>query len=207
MAWREWWAQAQGMTQNDAERLLDLEETADGVGLFRHPGSHLQVERARDQAEASGLIPDSDRSDAGRLARLESVRTRRDELRAAMNDLEKSAARPHAGPGWSQDVRASVTRLHNALETHIRDVEGPEGLFEAVVATAPRLAHDAEDLRGEHHDLMRSIGSVDRALDDSSGKAVIRRRVMSLLARLVVHRQRGSDLVYNAYNIDIGDSG
>lgn len=46
------------MTTNDAERVLELEEAAEGVELFRPPGADLHVEKARDQAEASGWIPD-----------------------------------------------------------------------------------------------------------------------------------------------------
>jgi hypothetical protein len=39
--------------------------------------------------------------------------------------------------------------------------------------------------------------------DDANG---IRRRITSMLCELAAHRQHGADLVYEAYNVDIGDS-
>jgi hypothetical protein len=37
-------------------------------------------------------------------------------------------------------------------------------------------------------------------------RALIRRRVVNLIGRLTLHRQAGSDLVFEAYNVDIAAS-
>jgi hypothetical protein len=39
--------------------------------------------------------------------------------------------------------------------------------------------------------------------DGKASVTQVRRRVIALLGRLAIHRQRGSDLVYEAYNVDI----
>jgi hypothetical protein len=40
---------------------------------------------------------------------------------------------------------------------------------------------------------------------DGVEPTLVRRRVTSLLGRLAMHRQLGSELVFDAYNVDIGD--
>jgi hypothetical protein len=194
------------MTKNDAERLLELEESAQGVVLFRSPGEELQLEKARDQAEASGWIPTADEVTELRSTRLEAARVCRDELLTAMQLLEKTVAGPAAQTDWLEAVTQAAQRLERALASHIAATENPDGLLEEIVVSAPRLAHEAESLSAEHVALMNSMRRVNEAIAQSETRRV-RRRTMALLARLAEHRQRGSDLVYEAYSVDIGAAG
>lgn len=192
------------MTTNDAERVLELEEGAEGVELFRPPGADLQVEKARDQAEASGWIPDRDAGATAEAGRLESIRDQRDALRVAMHSLETTVAGPASAEGWRDAVAAALADLRDALEAHVTIVENPDGLLEEVLEIAPRLAQETEEIEAEHRDLLRALDRVVNAVARPDNSRAIRRSAMALLAGLAIHRQRGSDLIYEAYNVDIG---
>ena len=191
------------MTQNDAERMLELEESADGVDLFRASGEELQMEKARDQAEASSWIPDKEGSAVSKR-RLDRARIRRHELRASMERLESAIARASASKGWLDAVEAALADLRDSLWAHIREVEAPDGLLGEIVEISPRLAGDIEIIKTEHVELMERLEQTDQALraQDQDPRKV-RRHVTDLLGRLTRHRQHGSDLVYDSYNIDI----
>jgi hypothetical protein len=194
-----------GMKEIDAERMLELEESAEGESLFRAPGEQLQIEQARDQAEApvstSGRAKLGDSNQRGR----QRARIRRNELHAAMERLEATVAKPAAPNGWADAVDASLLELEEALRAHIREVEAPDGLLAEIVDVAPRLVAEVETIKKEHVDLVRSWTRARQSLrgDGVATATEVRRRVISLLGRLAIHRQRGSDLVYEAYNVDI----
>lgn len=102
---------------------------------------------------------------------------------------------------------AALSDLGEALEAHITEVEDERGLLATIVAEAPRLAGQVAEIRGQHDELRFAL---NRALASCSIRAdldpkLVRRSVTSLLGRLAVHRQLGSELVFDAYNVDIGD--
>jgi hypothetical protein len=193
-----------GEAMTDAERLLELEESAEGVDLFRPPGEQLQVDKARDQAEASGWIPDPAAIDRRRPS-LARARARRDDLHEAMVQLETSVAGPAQSEGWTEAVHASLLTLRGALDAHIREVGAADGLLAEIAEMAPRLLPDIERIHTEHVELLRVWDRAREALEaEGVREPEVRRRVTWLLGRLAIHRQRGSSLVYDAYNVDIG---
>ncbi|CAN5844816.1 hypothetical protein BH23ACT4_BH23ACT4_05930 [soil metagenome] len=138
---------------------------------------------------------------------LETARERRIDLRTAMERLENQVARPSATGSWRADVEAALFELGAALDSHTNEVEDDSGLLQTIVAAAPRLAGQVAEMKVQHDELRSAF---DRALATCSTHGeleptVVRRRVTSLLGRLAVHRQLGSELVFNAYNVDIGD--
>jgi predicted nuclease with TOPRIM domain len=79
------------------------------------------------------------------------------------------------------------------------------------VAEAPRLSTPASRLRREHSEILASIVRSDKRLDMPQGGDdyeiwvdIVRTELTSLLVALAKHRQRGADLVYEAYDVDIG---
>jgi hypothetical protein len=77
------------------------------------------------------------------------------------------------------------------------------------LAQAPRLSSAVNRLQHEHAEIARALDEVDRRLDDpmSDGDAwveAIRDAAITLMGLLVRHRQRGADLVYEAYDVEIG---
>ena len=193
------------MKELDAERVLELEESAEGESLFRAPGEQLQMEQARDQAGALDSMSGRAELPDVEQPRWQKARVRRNELHGAMERLEATVAKPAAPNGWAGAVDASLLELEDALRAHIREVEAPDGLLAEIVDVAPRLVAEVETIKKEHVDLIRSWLRARQSLTGDGGASgpEVRRRIISLLGLLVMHRQRGSDLVYEAYNVDI----
>jgi hypothetical protein len=84
-------------------------------------------------------------------------------------------------------------------------------LYDDIRATAPRLSHGVEMQESEHAELLaevhRLLDERDEGLRDPEDVTAHREAVTRLLDLLARHRQRGSDLVYEAYAVDIGGSG
>ena len=139
------------------------------------------------------------------------ARKRRRPLREAASALELAIAAP-AGTGsvWRDRVRTRVTAVRAALEDHIIEVEGPGGLAEEIRAEAPRLISLMNRLQGEHGDLREAVGRILETIRGIPTKpsedqvAAVREAVTSFLGRISRHRQKGADLVYEAYCVDIG---
>lgn len=153
---------------------------------------------ARGHADAAGAV--------------ERARGPRADLRAAMLALEKAAAAPapHRLGDWAMEVHDALVDLNAAFERHIAVTEGPEGLLEEIQRAAPRLTKPAEHLAAEHKELRGRIAdTLDLAraaatrTDDGAAEE-IRRATTDLVAAIARHRQAGSDLVFEAYEVDIG---
>jgi hypothetical protein len=82
-------------------------------------------------------------------------------------------------------------------------------MYADILRTAPRLRFGVDRLATEHYDIRVAISDLGKLIDDLTGAAPddvgrIRDEGVNLLARLVRHRQRGADLVFEAYAQDIG---
>lgn len=125
-----------------------------------------------------------------------------------MTELEFAVAGPAASVGWAERVGVGLATVNTALEAHIDEVDGPDGLLADIVMRAPGLKPACDELAEEHSLLRESIKRAEQDLIGAiqggpGGRARLRRRVVALLGRLALHRQAGADLVYDAYNIDI----
>jgi hypothetical protein len=88
--------------------------------------------------------------------------------------------------------------------------ESPGGLYPSLSATAPRLASGIEAQLEDHRHFVEEVERLLQARDDGISRADLsqhRDEITALVHRLVKHRQRGSDLIYEAYEVDIGGSG
>lgn len=141
---------------------------------------------------------------------LSRARSRRHDLRKMMEGLELAVAGPAGEPDhWLGSVEGALVGLRQALDAHITEAESPDGLLAEIIALDPRLAVSADQLRSEHRELLRAWERAHQALKEgpTPDRSKTRRRVVSLLGRLALHRQSGADLVYEAYNVDIGGRG
>lgn len=136
------------------------------------------------------------------------ARTRRAELLAAITALERALAAPARDPVWLARVQARTDRLASAFDDHVLATEGPDGMYADILRTAPRLNFAVARLVAEHDDARISIIALGKLVDMAGGDrdAIerIREEGTELLARLGRHRQRGADLVFEAYEQDIG---
>ncbi len=123
--------------------------------------------------------------------------------------MERALARPAARPEWLSGVATAMASLRRALDDHIDKAEGPDGLFEQVLADASRFAGTIAAHRQAHSELTQAM---TRGLDLMEGAigaeeppvGEIRRTLLGVLGRLARHRQLGADLLYEAYQVDIG---
>lgn len=149
--------------------------------------------------------------------RLADARRRRRELSATLVEIERALAAPAPGrtEAWAARVRVGLDRMRTDLRRHVALTEGDGGLYRDVLSTAPRLASAVARLEREHAVLHRVLDDAVEALDTRDAPADLpdawvgtaRDRVTDLLGRFSRHRQRGADLVYEAYETDIGGTG
>jgi hypothetical protein len=143
------------------------------------------------------------------LTSYQAVRAHRAELRESLSALEKALAGPAPGrvEAWAERVHVALVELSADLREHVELTEGPEGLHREVLTAVPRLAGAVARLGDEHVEFTRLV---DDLLSRVSGHvhgddvAYVRGMGVALLGRLVGHRQAGADLVYEAYEADIG---
>jgi hypothetical protein len=135
----------------------------------------------------------------------ERARLHRRGLRDAIGGVEGALTGPatEREAAWAAGLRAQVEALSDALDRHIEYSEGPEGLLTRIVADAPRLMNRVQRAKADHDHLRSETTELIDALADGEGVDKARERTMALMAGLVRHRHIGSDLVYEAYMLDI----
>jgi hypothetical protein len=142
-------------------------------------------------------------------AELDAVRARRAELRETINLMEAALAAPARGRAvvWGEVVHASLMMIADDFGAHVEVTEGPGGLHQAILAGDIRLANAVEALTAEHAQIAEEIATL---VADSQPPVTeddvddVRERATRLLGHLVRHRQRGADLIYEAYATDVG---
>ena len=153
-------------------------------------------------------MPDPDEDLSPTLA--ETARRRAD-LREALVDVEQAISRPAVGRehDWAKGVQIRLEGLAHAIDEHIEITERPDGLYDEISAKAPHLTTKMDRLREEHPLLReRTQALVAKLQTTEIGPAwpldEARNDLQRLLGQVVRHRQLGSDLVWEAYNLDIG---
>ena len=139
---------------------------------------------------------------------LDAVRVRRDRLYDAILAVERAIAAPAGDdyPAWVAALATPVERLHEVLNDHVSGTEGAEGLFEQMREDAPHLLPHLERLRDEHDPLLDGtrvlIDALPNVSDDDSVD-LVRVHALDLMRKLLEHRHRGAELLYDAYAIDV----
>jgi hypothetical protein len=174
----------------------------------RRPGSATLVGRIGSASDDDGEEEAMEYSESDAL---EAARARRGELHRALLDLEGALAGAARGraQAWADSVRAALARVRETFIAHIDVTEGADGLYQEVRAQAPRLSGAVNRLQHEHADIAGAVAEVENRLDDAMADAdvwveSIREAAVRLMGLLVRHRQRGADLVYEAYDVEIG---
>jgi hypothetical protein len=142
-------------------------------------------------------------------AELSAVRIRRAELREALDGLERALAAPAAGRAvvWGEAVHACAVRIADDFGAHVEVTEGPGGLHQAILAGDLRLANAVRALTAEHGRIAAEVAALVADSEPPVTEAdvdTLRDRGTRLIGQLSRHRQRGADLIYEAYETDIG---
>jgi hypothetical protein len=142
---------------------------------------------------------------------LEEAAHRRADLHHALIEVERAISRPAIGreAGWTKQVVLHLENLARTIDEHIEVTERPEGLYDEITHKAPRLSNKIERLRAEHPDMRESTTQTIAKLRASGvgetwSLEEARDDLQRLLGKIVRHRQLGADLVWEAYNLDIG---
>lgn len=190
------------MAQQQDNWEMELEESAQGTDSYSAPGGEAQLEEAREAAK-EWSAGEPGRAGPPGNERVETARVRRHRLGDALVGLEGALARPSAAGDWLDGVREGMAELRLSLEEHIEVTEGSGGLLKEVVDVAPRLSNEVALIETEHQELLEALAKAETGIDESHEPGAVRQRAMAILSQLSLHRQRGADLVYEAYNVDI----
>jgi hypothetical protein len=143
---------------------------------------------------------------------LDDALRRRAELYDTAQALVRALEVPSPGREdvWLDRVNGHLQLLRAEIEEHVETTEGPDGIHAEIVLAQPRLANKVRRLAADHEILRDRINAV-AALSARSVEQHDRAMVMAVrdestlvVGLLVRHRQRSSDLVYEAYQTDIG---
>lgn len=141
---------------------------------------------------------------------IETARAKRHDLSSAMIDLETAAQAPVGSGAWGGTMHLALLRLDSAFEGHVLVAEGDDGIIRAIVDDVPRLSAAADRLRAEHRSIRYGIGAVTtevQAIETSTSVTeadAVRESILQLFVDLSRHRRHGSDLVWEAFDVDIG---
>ena len=154
-------------------------------------------------------VPVADRS-SGQERRLgqqsaAEVRARRERLRAELINLEQVLSGPAAdAEGWVAQVRTAAVAMAETLREHVEETEGPDGMLAQVATDAPWLEGRLLQLREEHGQLVADADALIARCDRPGVTAQqLRDEALHLLQQVSRHRQQGTDLLYDAYLVDI----
>ena len=144
---------------------------------------------------------------------LAAVRRRRAELRETLQRLEEALAAPAAGRAvvWGERVQQALGRLAQDFTLHIEVTEGPDGLHQNILSARPaadqRRRRADRRARVDHRRDLGRFSAMTEAPVTPTDVPLVREDATRLIGHLIKHRQRGADLVYEAYATDIGGNG
>ena len=139
-------------------------------------------------------------------------RTDRERSLDALHALELHAG--SAAPGrehdWLKEVHNAITTLERALGIQEGNSAPGEGLLSAAEQDAPRLRRRVADLRQRYRAIQDDVTALSRQLDaikpaDTIDVTDIRQELERIASELRYQRARETDLVYEAYAVDLGE--
>lgn len=139
----------------------------------------------------------------------EAVRTQDAVHRAALagdlHALTRTLAVPPGEPRWRERLVLRLGPVRQGFAEHVQVTEGPCGLYAELLAHAPRLARGVRLLTREHGTIGAALAAlwedVERPGVPVDDLWVCTRHLVRVLHR---HRQRGADLLWQAYQTDLG---
>jgi len=149
---------------------------------------------------------------SNRGSTVDSSRADRERSLDALHTLEIHAGR--AAPGrehdWLADVHRAIAALERALTIQECNSAPDEGLLSAIERDEPRLRRRVEELRQRYRAVNDDVAALSRQLHaisptDTIDVADIRQTLERIAGELRYQRARETDLVYEAYALDLGE--
>ena len=111
---------------------------------------------------------------------------------------------------WRSVMVDRLDQLAEALDHHVAETEGADGLFARVLTDAPRLRNEVRRLTREHDDLLATINATrNEALGDGLSEnphrvKALHASVHDLITLLDRHCHRSCRLLQDSVAVDIG---
>lgn len=127
----------------------------------------------------------------------------------AIKDTAKLVAPSAQADLVADQLGSALEQLASTWAAHVAETEAPEGLLADLVTTAPRLCPAVEELRHDHGDLSERLQVLRLRVTEekTSTTSSTRWAIRDLLDQLIHHDQVGAELVWDAYNLDLGGGG
>ncbi|WP_433129788.1 hypothetical protein ACQPWW_05610 [Micromonospora sp. CA-240977] len=117
----------------------------------------------------------------------------------------RAVTAPPTEPRWREQVLLRLRPVGRGFAEHVHATEGPAGLYRELLTQSPRLHHGVRLLTREHAGIIAAILAVQRIAEQPEADPdELRHRAGHLLRRLARHRRRGADLLWEAYQTDLG---
>jgi hypothetical protein len=144
-------------------------------------------------------------------AAIQASRDDRARMLKAMAALEASLASGAVSRqmAWQKRVVAALGVLEVAMEAQTKELKSGEGVLAGILERAPRFERQVRQLRDQYADLARQIKSLREQftnVDDEELPEVgdIRQRLAWLITAIRHFQARESDLLQEAFCVDIG---
>lgn len=128
----------------------------------------------------------------------------------ALEALERALASPARGreQAWRQRVRSDLAKVNERLRAHCESAEAPEGILSQLEMTVGR-SYEITEARRQHRRMLEYASDLLAALSEHEGgssptAAEVRERAAQLTSALRRHRALEADLIYEAFDLDIG---
>jgi hypothetical protein len=143
---------------------------------------------------------------------LDAALKRRAELRTTIRELTRALEAPAVGreSAWMERVVPRLEALQSDIDEHIERTEAEDGLYDEIRTAQPRLSNQVRRLIADHEVLRDRIAACHALATHATGAPdpvivkTVRNDASHIVSLLQRHRQRGSDLIFEAYETDIG---
>ncbi|MBM0227316.1 hypothetical protein [Micromonospora sp. ATA51] len=133
------------------------------------------------------------------------ARQHRPTLHGEVRTLARALAAPAGEPHWRERLITRLGPVRQGFAEHVQLTEGPTGLYVELLHQAPRLDRGVRLLTREHAAIATAIAALQHVAElPGVPDEELRGRAGQLLRALHRHRQRGADLLWEAYQADLG---
>lgn len=140
-----------------------------------------------------------------RTATTQEAREGRSRMVRAMRQLEDAlaAASTTRERRWVERVTDALWELQNALKETREAADTKGSLLDDLVQEYPRLFRRAERLRAEYDRLQKLVESLVQSTNEDSAET-LRQRLGDLLLKLRAVQAQETELIFEAFHVDIG---
>lgn len=137
-------------------------------------------------------------------------RAARRQMLEAMHTLEDALARPAPGREveWLSSVHGALALMREGLDHCDLVSFADNSLLSEIRAMQPRLEGHIHVIRDEYRSIIRLARMIQDEITDNADErpsiSFMRRQLRQLLANLKLHQEHETDLVYEAFQTDLG---